>query len=473
MLFQDISAQIIKESQIQAKWQNDTERRYLANFALDMYNGLYFDYLNKKIDDTVDGQGDLAELRKYIDTMMTTKNVVDDISKIFDKAPDIELMINGEAHDVYTEALAAILDNANFNVILTELNRLTNLLYDMIAVPVTRNGKIEIDLITSDRVFIESTDCDPTTAETLFYQIGELPNDLNRESRSDLYMACNKAGKKLVEVKQHNGKQVIFDYVKDNDFNDDTQYPCNPAVVFRNYYPLSTFWHPGLNPLIEKDLNNDFRLTEYNMARAYQLPALVTIGIDSSQKITKGQKSRINIPPALGGTPGSASYLVPDQKLDILGKQIYDADERLKLSYHMSKSTITGQTATSGYELSLSKAELLDWNNSQQKYYDIPIKQLISCIIAMSKKYKLANFPDNYEINIKYAEQKFIETPKERIARQQLEVVSGVKNLIDIEIENSGGVIDRVEALRIVTERKNELKELNAIDTPIFEQIIE
>ena len=47
-MFTDISEQVIKESQIQAKWDTDMERRYLANFALDMYNGLYYDYLTKK-----------------------------------------------------------------------------------------------------------------------------------------------------------------------------------------------------------------------------------------------------------------------------------------------------------------------------------------------------------------------------------------------------------------------------------------
>ena len=105
MLYQDISQQVIKEAQIQAKWLSDEDRRYLANFALDMYNGLYYDYLNQKIDDTVSKQGDLSELKKYIDTMNILKDIINDISLIFAEKPEISVTINDKINDAYTEAL--------------------------------------------------------------------------------------------------------------------------------------------------------------------------------------------------------------------------------------------------------------------------------------------------------------------------------------------------------------------------------
>ena len=471
-MFTDISEQVIKESQIQAKWSGDVERRNLANFALDMYNGLYIDYLNKKIDQTVSVQGDLSEMKKYIDTMNILKSIIDDTSLVFAEKPDIAVNIGGKINDAYTATLNKILDKANFHVILNELNRYTNLFYDMIAVPVTRNGNIEIDVITPDRAFVYNSDFDSTTAETTFCLISELPNSQKTAARSDLYMACNKAGKRLVEVKGKDkfGKPVIIDYIGQDydDFIDETKYPVNPAITFRNYFPLSSYWHPGLNPLVENDLNNSMRLTEYNMARAYQLPILVTIGMENSKNITKGQKARINFPPTISTSPANAFYLTPDQKLAELGEQIYKQMESIKLSYKLSKSTITGQTATSGYELMLSKSEILNLNKSDRKYYVRPVQQICQCIMALATKYGIARFPDNAEIDITFGEQKFIETPKERIERQQKELAAGLKNLVDIEIENSGEVIDRVEALKRVTERKEENKKLNALAVPEF-----
>ena len=471
-MFTDISEQVIKESQIQAKWQSDVERRNLANFALDMYNGLYVDYLNKKIDDTVSAQGDLSEMKKYIDTMNILKNIIDDTSLVFAEKPDISVNINGKINDAYTIALNDILDKANFHVILNELNRYTNLFYDMIAVPVTRNDKIEIDLITPDRAFIYNNDFDSTTAETTFYLISELPNDQKGAARNDLYMACNQAGKRLVVVKgkDKTGKPIVIDYVgQDYDnFIDETKYPVNPAISFRNYFPLSSYWHPGLNPLVENDLNNSMRLTEYNMARAYQLPVLVTIGMENSKDITKGQKARINFPPTMGSAPASASYITPDQKLAELGDQIYKQVEGIKLSRKLSKSNITGQTATSGYELMLSKSEILNLNKSDRKYYVRPVQQICQCIMAMANHYNIVRFPDNATIAITFGEQEFIETPKERIERQQKELAAGLKNLVDIEIENSGEVLSREEALKLVTERKEENKKLLALAVPEF-----
>jgi len=471
MLFQDISAQIIKDSQIQAKWKSDQERRYLANFALDMYYGLYSDYLNRKIDTTVDLQGDLLELKKYIDTMDITKDIITDISTVFAEKPEVNVTIEGVIHDDYTEALNSILEAADWFVTFNELNRLTNLFFDMAAVPVTRNGKIEIDLITPDRAFIDNNDFDPITAEVFYYLISELPNSQDKATRTDVYMACSKAGKKLVTVSGYGTKKIVTPYTGSGygDFIDDTKYPVNPAIMFRNYKAINSFWHPGLNPLIENDLNICMRLTEYNMATAYQIPLLVTVGLPDSQKITKGQKARINIPPNMG-VVGSANYLTPDQKLDVLGKQVYDRVERLKLSKKLSKSTISGQTATSGYELMLSKAEILEWNKKQRKYYFLPFQQLCKCIMAMSNKYGKYRFAENCEIDIVFGDQKFMETPGEKIDRQSKEILSGLKNLVDIEIENSDGTLDRKEAMIRIAERKKENKELAILTAPDMER---
>ena len=471
ILFQDISQQVIKLSQIQAKWENDQERRYLANFALDMYNGLYQDYLNQKIDQTVSDQGDLSELKKYIDSMNLLKGIINDTSLVFAEKPEVSIIVNGDIHEAFTEALNTQLDGANWYVVLNELNRLVNLFYDMIAVPVTRDGKIEIDLVTPDKAFIYNNDFDPTTSETTFYLVSELPNDQKTGKRCDVYMACNKDGKQLVTVEGYNGlKPIIVSYTGDNyeEFQDDTKYPYNPAIAFRNYYPLSSYWHPGFNPLVESDLNNDMRLTEFNMSLAYQLPLLVTTGLENSTDITKGQKARINFPPVMTSTPTDAKYITPDQKIDQLGKQIYEKTDRLKMSHKLSKSTISGQSATSGYELMLSKSEVLAENERQQKYYVEPIVQLCQCIMALSNQYGLGRYPDNAEISVTFGKQKFTETPKERITRQQMELSAGLKNLVDVEIENSDGELSREDALLKVTERKNENKTLSVISAPEF-----
>jgi len=467
--------EVIKASQITAKWQCDSDRRQLAAFAYDMYNGLYQEYLNEKIDQDVDSQGDESELKTCIDSADMLANITKDISLVFAEPFEVSVVDkSGEVKDDQTAALNEILKKANKDVVATEINRLTNLFFDMTAIPVTRNGKIEIDLITPNRSFITGNMYDQTNADKFYYQIGEMPNDQKNNSRSDIYMECDTEGKRLVIISGAEGKErKILPYTDAEyaDFEDTTKYPFNPATTFRNYLNISSYWHTGLNPLVSKSLTHDQRLTEYNLAKVYQQPLLVSYGLSDDQKITIGHKSRVNVPPNAMQGKQDVQYVTPDQKLLDLMKTLETDSKETKLAHHMSESMVTGTTATSGYQLWLQKAELLHWNQSQRKYYTEPLRQLCLNIMALSNQYKGlgGSFSEGLDVQIQYGDQKFIETPDERIKRQAQEMMSGTRNLVDIEIENSGGTLEREDALKIVMDRVKEKRDISALNAPAFE----
>jgi hypothetical protein len=208
------------------------------------------------------------------------------------------------------------------------------------------------------------------------------------------------------------------------------------------------------------------------MAEAYNIPQLLTIGMDeeSISKWKKGRSYHLNIPPNTLGDNNSAQYISPNEALEELNKLIQDRYERLGLQCNLSKSQITGETATSGYHLALSKMDVRDLTKRRRKYYKKPITDLCKRIIeALEPTVRITGNVDRMTVSLKYKEPVILESTVEREQGWALKFANGTANLIDYEMQHNPEITTREEALAIVLARAKEAAEIANIRNPYLE----
>jgi len=462
---------LLKELMTKAKWNNDIERRQRAEMALDFYNNnhdpLTVDgkgYVTAMIYDRID-EVEARVLEKYVEMDNVVKRIVDESSIMFRVAPEIEL-VNGT--DKQKENFKNLLEMVNMNAYLREIQKYANLFGDVGVLPQTRtdlsgrNRKMYIDLITPDISFVQQRDIDPTQAEKFFYQIGVLENTAIPDRI--LYIYWDIDGKHQCEVKQ-NG-EIDIDTIEDLEA---PNYNGNiPVVMFRNYIPVNTFWKPGDNYLVHKNLQIDYRLTGLNMLEDYNLPQKVRIGVDEDYESKTGLTFAEDIKRNTDGTAvGSISYINPNAPINDEKEAIDWRKYDMASSYGLAVDTMKGTTFTSGFHAFIAKQEIIERNKIEQDLYRPSIKELCRnmCIAAIDIGMR---FPENPEFDIDFGEITFAESPQEKEQNRTARLSNNTANLIDFELEDNPDLNgDREEAMKIIKIRQEEnqkLKPANPFD---------
>jgi hypothetical protein len=453
---------IIENGQLLAKWHNDMQRRELAEMYLDFYRGVYREYLQEIIGGMMSYQ-DAKELIKYIETEGTTPRLINDISLIFAEEPEIEI----EGSDKTQEAFNDILQGIDINILLENLNKYVELLRDVAVVPF-RTGNpekpVKLRIITPEKCFVDQDENDPTEFVRFYYQVGVMENTVTR-NRIDLYDCWEAPG---IEGKDGN----ISDYARKfncevNDrgkiipesikyYEDAPKYEEMPVVMFRDYLPDDSVWYKGNSLIVDKSIAIDLRRTDLAMAEAYNIPQLVTIGMDAEnhKELKKGRALFLNIPPSLGGKLGDAKYVNPEEALDELRGLIHDRYEKMAMAHGLSKANISGENATSGYHLALSMQRILDINRRKRKYYTSPIQKMLKLVLFLYKEIGVYNISGDITIN--YGELHFSESEIDKERAWGLKLSNGTANLVDYELEHDPDLVTREEALEKIKQRQAE-----------------
>ena len=456
---------IIKDGQIIAKWHNETERMELAQLYLDIYRGVYKDIINDLIIDQLDIR-EASELIKYVESEGATERLIKDICLIYAEEPDIRIQkkVKKETVDdeTFQEAFDELIESSNLSVVLDNINQLTKLLRDCPVLPQVRNGKVELDIITPEKCFVEQDPDNPKEAIKFYYQVGVLEDSPGRVNPINQYhywdISSGKAKKYYCEISiDALGKFVI---------NPDSVVELNapvydemPVVMFRDYLPDDSFWYKGNSAIVDKAIAIDMRRTDLAMAEAYNIPQLVTKGMDTEHfnEIKRGRVFRINIPPNSQSELGDASFINPSEKLQELWELIKERYKSLALSKGLSESSISGSAATSGYHLALSKADILYANKRERKYYRQPTKKLLRIILLTAQEASLYNFPKDPIFSIDFGEIEFPQSDEEREKTWAMKFANGTANLIDYEMDHNPD-LTREEAIEVIKQRKEEDK---------------
>ncbi len=422
---------LIRESLMRAKWNDDMARRSRMQKYLDYYRDDCSSYIKSEISNLVNPQ-ESTELCKYVEHDNITSRMIDSISLIFKEKVNVSISCSTETDTEKAQVLLNdLLDGLNFHVTMKEVEKLSKLVFDIAVIPQIRNNKIELDIITPEKAFVKQSNEDPTKAEAFFYQTGILTNTTSPNPIHE-YHFWTREGKFSCMI-------------------DDTGNPFNitllmewnhpeifPVIMFRNYLPIDSFWYDGLNPIVEKNIIIDLKRTDMSMAEAYNIPQRINRGVPEEQEIKLGRTFAMNIPLPENEQPlGDAKYIKPDENLTELDKCILNRIEQLGLSLGLSKSIITGQSATSGYELALSKYEIVERNKSERDYYIQPLRDLVRLIIIMTKDCNGYDFPDNPEIKVDFGEIRFSQSELEKARTRYYKLVYGIASRIDIIMEDN------------------------------------
>ena len=182
---------------------------------------------------------------------------------------------------------------------------------------------------------------------------------------------------------------------------------------------------------------------------------------DQFDKIKKGRIFRINAPSNdMGEANGDAKYLSPQEQLKEFSELITERYTKLALGKSLSMSQISGESATSGFQLALSMSKIMDANKRERKYYRQPIKKTLKLLCELAKQTGFASFPNNPEFNIDFGEMQFAESPDTKEQTRALRLANKTANLIDFEMEDNPD-LDREEALAVVMARIEENKKIN------------
>ena len=454
------------------KWQEDLCRRAEAQKYLDFYNndhnakfydGNYRVKINDKYVSTPGNFGHIERiirarinqeeadlLCEYIDTTNMTERFINDISLLFRAPVSIEGVDFSAGQQ---ENLEKLLADTMFNAIMREVNKLVNLQFDIHVIPQYRNNEICLDIITSNNMFVWQDDEDPTIATAIFYQVGIIENT-PEVGRVDTYHYWDESGKYECHVLA-NGNISDVIQLEDNPFGK------IPIACFRNYIPISTYWHPGKNYIVESNEQIDVRKTVLNMMTDYDLPQKVRIGVDDDYVGKTGLtfieqiKRNDN-----GDAVGSIGYIKPDSPLQEHKDLINEDIQQVGNSYGLSTETITGGQFTSGYHLKLSKSEILEKNKQERELYRKPIKFLLSLMCQLSENIGM-NFPDNPDFIINFGETKFLESDEEKENARSAKILNGTWSAVQSIMEDNPELTEK-EAI----ERVQKIKERNSITKP-------
>jgi coenzyme F420-reducing hydrogenase alpha subunit len=232
-------------------------------------------------------------------------------------------------------------------------------------------------------------------------------------------------------------------------------------------------WYRGGSHIVQKAIAIDKKRTDLAMAEAYNIPQLFVQGMDdeAAAKFKKGRSYLINVSGSMLDDSGNdAKYISPNEALDELNKLIQERYDRLGLQSGLSKSQISGETATSGYHLALSKQDVRELSHRRRKYYKKPITNLCARLIeALSNTVRISQNTENLKVSLKYKEPVMLESTSEREQGWALKFANGTANLIDYEMQHNPEIATREEALAIVLGRAKEAAEIANIRNPYLE----
>ncbi|MCD4828519.1 MAG: hypothetical protein K8R90_03700 [Candidatus Cloacimonetes bacterium] len=425
---------MIADRQRLAKWRDDLERRQRTQMYLDFYHNRVQRHLLPILQQMVDSE-EARELARYLEHDNITERMIHAISLVFAEPLRVRVRRREQSGWGDDAALQSRLDRllaaSRLGLALKEVERLSKLTFDVAVLPQLRHGAIELDIITGEKAFVEQAEDNPTHAARFYYQVGVRQNT-PQPGRVDNYHAWCEEGK-FACVVDADGQPGNFVRLPHIDYGGRL-----PVVMFRNYLPVDSFWRDAENAVVQKNIAIDLRRTDLAMAEAYNIPQLLTIGAPEDQEMKKGRTFKLDIPRnELGDTVGDARYLKPSESLREQNELIRDRIEQLGLSLGLSRSVITGQTASSGYELALAKHEILERNRSDREYYRASVTELVKVMMDTARLGLGADFPADAEITVDFGEIRFAQSDLDKLRARKHKLEMGLASRLDFILEDN------------------------------------
>lgn len=414
-----------------AKWQADLSRRIQVERSKSYYYNNQEPYLKAII--KVNYPNSDEDMYPFLDYLNLTETVTNQLSVLFENPPKIEL---AKATKLITSNFVTLLQEAKIIPVLQKINKYVNLTKKVAVMPHYDDGKVTLEIITAEKIFVEQDPIIPTKAIAVWVQIGILTDTPKKAEKVGLYSKWTNTTQQTIEVNPLNGRIIKERPEKPN------PYGRIPIVWFTNDIEEDSFWFDSENYIVEKNEIFNQDLSAFRFGCTLQsFSTLVLEGFDGKGDMKMGVHRPIRIPKNTSDdTTGKAYYISPDTDLEalygVIDKKIIHVVNSMGLSAQSYRSD--SASFSSGYQLKLSKLDVIKKNVADRIYYTESIKDLVSvmmqCYTLFSPKKK---FPDNLDIKIDYAEMKFDEDPMQKETIDAMRLASGLTSIIRILMERN------------------------------------
>ena len=406
--------------QLQSKWNQNKKRMYYVRKLIDFYSNNQSEHTQDALDKIFKN----TKVNNLIKTYPITERIINDISVMFQDRPTITL----KGLKAQQQLLDDILQNSKFYSMLVTINRLVNLTGKLAVVPKYFNGKIIFDIITADRCFVKQVQNFPTQIQEFYYWVAPLIN-------TNTVMTTNR----WVKITEQTISQVEIDsYGK---IRKQTNIQPNPfgmklVVWFQNQFLYDSFFPDKQNPIVTMNQFYNVHKTFQTVALLYQsYSTLVTKGLGKTQNMPFGPQQTLNLPVnTVGADQSDAKYINPNTNFDALYKFTDMLQETAVVYAGLSADAYKNTSQfQSGWQLQLSKLDIINQNKMEQAFY----KQSIIDLVKMSAQVFSYNdpqkqFKDNLKIYVDFAQITVKNNPKQMWQVWQKQLSHNVINQIDL-----------------------------------------
>lgn len=398
-------------AKIQAKWKADTQRRIDTIKALEYYRNHQAGYLLLALKENYPNT--YEDLYKFKDFHNLTENIIDETAIVFEEPPIYSFV--DEVDDAVKDQFSELINNSLLNPTLQQIDRYVELLKKCGVIPHwdEDNGRVILEVLTPDKVYIIQDDLITSKAKEVWVQIGIKENTAHVSEKTVKYMRWTAEEKQVIYINPDTGRKYKEEVIEKN------LYGKIPIIWFSDEIEEDNFWFDFCNYLVEKNeiINMDLSAARLGVAlQSYS--TLVLKGFDNSQDVKMGvqQPLIIKSDQVTGESTGDASYITPDSDLkivyDIIDGKIINVARSMGISATSYRKE--GSTFSSGYQLKLSKADVLKRNMRKRPFYEPKIKELLQIMMQCFTMNSTSRFPEDLKIKVDFGEIKIDENPAEQ-----------------------------------------------------------
>jgi hypothetical protein len=414
--------------------EDDWIRRYRAAMAIDFYNYAqreYMLYIISKIYPET-----WKDIDGYINCVDITKQIINDKSILFQIPPTITI----EGSDTVQEQATAVIDASELWKKLIVADRMAELT-GKVGVGVhyhPEDNRVVIDVITPEKCYVIADPLDPTKAKEVFYVIDEMNPTISNgyTNRVDVYAHWTKdTFQKVILKKDMTIDKIIPGTQIPNPYN------RIPIIWLSPEIEVDTFWNDGDSALILGNVNINLRESNLDVALDYQsFSTMVTKGLPSAKDTISGITRRIDILAEAGMdlTGVGVDYITPDAKLTEVSEIINTKKINLAKQSGLSAEAFNRESGkvNSGYELELTKMDIINDNELKGQIYRQDIRQLIQNILdCYSFNSSTTAFPQDANITISYGKPKFKNNRLDDLNYAMNRYRDGVYSLTDVMMD--------------------------------------
>jgi len=414
----------------QAKQYDERDRMTEAVKALDYYNNRQLDYLLDCIAQLYPNEKDV--MQKYAYALPLTKSFIHDIAILFQETAEI-LPVTEDKQIL--EKWQEITEECNLHPKLLQIDRMVELFTKVgVCVRWHSSGYIILDILTPDRTIVEQDSEDHSKAIKVWYLISQKTNTPQDGE------VCTWA-----EWTAETYREVVMDSnfnVKKQVKSEPNPYGRIPISWFTNNLELDEFWHDSGYPVIDTNEAVNIRMSNLMLAMDYQtVSLLVTTGLPESQSIPVGVTQRLNIPPGVTGEASGfgAEYITPSPLLKDVWDLVNQFIVMVARLYNLSAQSINRDSASfpSGYQLKLSKQDIVNYNKTKKPLYRKPVKDLCRDIAdCYSINSKLFTF-GQLDFTVDFADVQFETNPIEQAQLNAIELGNGITSEVQILMDRN------------------------------------